>query len=59
VKCLTKYYLSKSFWSSIVALLVIVAAGQYGMVITADQTAVFMAVIAMVLRTVTRESIEF
>jgi hypothetical protein len=56
---MTKWYLSKTFYGSLLALVGVIVSGQFGIILTADQTAAIMAVIAMALRAITKEPLDW
>ena len=48
---------SKTFWVNIIALLVLVAQGQFGVVITAETQVVLLGLINLLLRAYTKENL--
>lgn len=51
------WYLSKTFWVNMIAIVALIAQGQFGYVISVEAQASILAVINVVLRCVTKEEI--
>jgi uncharacterized membrane protein len=54
-----EFYLSKTFWVNIIALVALVAQGIFGFVVDAQAQAALLIVINLVLRAVTGDEITF
>ena len=54
-----KWYLSKTFWVNIIAIIAIIAQQQFGHPINADVQIYLLSAINLVLRTLTKEKLEW
>ncbi len=54
-----KWYTSKTFWANIVAAIALFVSLQFGYTVTAEETAVIMAALNVILRTITNEPLEW
>lgn len=54
-----KWYLSKTLWANVIALVAMLAQANYGFIIAPEEQAAIIVVANLVLRVVTKEQIEF
>jgi len=54
-----RWYLSKTLWVNIIAAIAVFISAQFGYTVTAEETAVILAAINLVLRTITKEPLEW
>ena len=54
-----QWYKSKTVWANIIAALALFVSVQFGYTVTAEETALILAAINLVLRTITKEPLEW
>ena len=57
MKALKKWYLSKTLWLNLLAIVALVAQGEFGYILDAEAQAAILAAINLMLRIVTKEGL--